>query len=99
MKKIVLALIAVVVFSSHDMYLKLDTYFLQPNTSARIQLFNGTFDNSDNAIARDRMADVSLVGNGTRTAVDRGGQYDDFELQDRSSRNLGGGRFYPSPKY
>jgi len=70
MKKIVLALIAVVVFSSHDMYLKLDTYFLQPNTSARIQLFNGTFDNSDNAIARDRMADVSLVGNGTRTAVD-----------------------------
>lgn len=70
MKKIVLVLIAVVVFSSHDMYLKLDTYFLQPNTPARIQLFNGTFDNSDNAIARNRMIDVSLVGNGTRTAVD-----------------------------
>jgi len=70
MKKIVLVLIAFVVFSSHDMYLKLDSYFLQPNTSASIQLFNGTFESSDNTIARNRMIDVSLVGNGTRTAVD-----------------------------
>lgn len=60
----------VVLFSSHDMYLKLDTFFLQPNTAANIQLFNGTFDESENAIARNRMIDVSLVGNGTRTKVD-----------------------------
>lgn len=70
MKKPVLILIALVVFSSHDMYLKLDTYFLQPNASAAIRLFNGTFDKSDNVIARDRMIDVSLVGNGSRTRVD-----------------------------
>jgi len=70
MKKIVLLLLAVVVLSSHDMYLKLGTYFLQPNTSASIQLFNGTFENSDNTIDRNRMIDASLVGNGNRIAVD-----------------------------
>lgn len=70
MKKLFLVLIAFVVFSSHDMYLKLDTYFLQPNTSAAIKLFNGTFDKSENVIDRNRMIDVSLVGNGNRSQVD-----------------------------
>ena len=70
MKKIAFLFVAFLVFSSHDMYLKMDTYFLQPNTQSVIQLFNGTFEKSDNIITRDRMQDVSLVGNGTRTAVD-----------------------------
>ncbi|WP_020571479.1 DUF4198 domain-containing protein [Neolewinella persica] len=70
MKKLLFVLAAVALFSSHDMYLKLDSFFLQPNTAANIQLFNGTFDKSENAIARNRMIDVSLVGNGTRTKVD-----------------------------
>lgn len=46
MKKIPLALIAFVIFSSHDMFLKMDTYFLQSDESATIKLFNGTFDKS-----------------------------------------------------
>ena len=71
MKKLILLFFALVLFSSHDMYLKLDaTYFLQPNASASIQLFNGTFDLSENVITRDRMIDVSLVGNSNRTNVD-----------------------------
>lgn len=69
MKKIFLALIAFVLFSSHIMYLKLDTYFLKPNTSATIQLFNGTFDKSDNVIDRNRMLDASILGNGNRIKV------------------------------
>ncbi len=52
------------------MYLKLDTYFLQSNTPATIKLFNGTFDKSENTIDRNRMVDVSLVGNGNRLRVD-----------------------------
>ena len=52
------------------MYLKLDRYFLAPNTSATIQLFNGTFHESDHVITRDRMVNLSLVGNGQRTQVD-----------------------------
>lgn len=70
MKKLLFILAAVVLFSSHDMYLKLDSFFLEPNTAANIQLFNGTFAKSENAIARNRMIDASLVGNGKRTKVD-----------------------------
>ncbi len=69
MKRILFALFAFTLFSSHVMYLKLETYFLKPNTSTTIQLFNGTFEKSENVIDRDRMLDASLVGNGTRIKV------------------------------
>jgi uncharacterized GH25 family protein len=70
MKKLLLLLIAFLVFCSHDMFLKLDNYFLKPNTSAIIKLYNGTFDKSENVITRNRMIDVSLTGNGIKTQVD-----------------------------
>lgn len=70
MKKRLLLIGALLLFSSHDMYLKLDSYFLEPHTPAAIQLFNGTFEKSENVITRDRMLDVSLVGNGERQAAD-----------------------------
>lgn len=70
MRKLLPLLIIVVLFSSHDMFLKLDSYFLEPNTEATIQLFNGTFDESENVITRNRMIDVSLVGNGKRLRQD-----------------------------
>ncbi len=70
MKKLIPLLIAILIFSSHDMYLKLDTYFLSPNSQAKIKLFNGTFDKSENVIDRDRMIDVSIVGNGVRERID-----------------------------
>ena len=69
-RKLVVALLLLLVLSGHDMYFKLDTYFLAPNTDATILLFNGTFEKSDNVISRDRMIDVSLVGNGNRIAAD-----------------------------
>jgi uncharacterized GH25 family protein len=47
--------------SAHDMFLKLDSYFLKPNSKAAVRLLNGTFRTSENPVARDRMADVSLV--------------------------------------
>ena len=46
------------------MFLKMDSFFLQPNTEATIHLYNGTIDKSENVITRDRMLNVSLVGNG-----------------------------------
>lgn len=70
MKQLLFAIVALTLFTSHDMYLRLDTYFLQSNTEASILLYNGTFDLSENTIDRDRMADVSLVGNGKRVSVD-----------------------------
>ena len=70
MKRFFLLLFVLLSLSSHDMYLKLDTYFLKPNTVSSIKLFNGTFEKSDNVITRNRMIDVSLVGNGNRLSVD-----------------------------
>jgi uncharacterized GH25 family protein len=70
MKKFILLFAAYMLFSSHDMFLKMGTYFLQPNTPATIKVFNGTFEKSENVIARKRMRDVSLIGNGTRTNPD-----------------------------
>lgn len=50
---------------AHDMFLKLPSFFLEPGTPAEVSLINGTFEASENAIARDRMRDVSVVhGNG-----------------------------------
>ena len=46
------------------MFLKMDSFFLKSNTTATIKLYNGTFDKSENAIAKYRMADVSILGNG-----------------------------------
>ncbi|WP_235297293.1 DUF4198 domain-containing protein [Portibacter marinus] len=70
MKKLLILIFAFVVLSAHDMFLKLDTYFLQPNSNAVVKLYNGTFQKSENVIARNRMTDVSIVGNGERTRLD-----------------------------
>ena len=69
-KKILLGAVAILLLCSHDMFLKLDNYFLEPEMPAVIELVNGTFENSENTIDRNRMLDVSLVGNGQRTEVD-----------------------------
>ena len=61
---------AFLVFSSHDMFLKLDSHYLSPNSPVEIKLYNGTFNRSDNVITRDRMADVSIVGHRQRTRID-----------------------------
>ena len=47
---------------AHDLFLKLHTYFLKPDSDATIALYNGTFEQSENILARDRMLDISVVG-------------------------------------
>ena len=72
MRKLLLPVLALLLFCSHDMYLKPDGYFLPAGTFATIRLHNGTYAESENTIDRSRMTDVSLVGNGRRTAVPAG---------------------------
>ncbi len=60
-----LALLTVAIVTAagaHTLFLKLDSFFLEPNSPATVSLINGDFDKSENAIARDRMLDVSVVG-------------------------------------
>lgn len=47
---------------AHDLFLRLDRYLLRPDAPATAVLLNGTFDESENAVARDRMTDVSVLG-------------------------------------
>ena len=61
-----LTVLSAIAASAHDLFLKLDSYYLQPNTKGVIRLLNGTFNRSDGAVARDRFSDVSLIANGSR---------------------------------
>src|SRR5262245_48927236 len=47
--------------AAHDLFLKFDSFFLEPNAKATVRLMNGYFNRSENAVARDRMRDVSVV--------------------------------------
>ena len=60
-RKLTLLSIIFLICTSHDMFLKMDTYYLEAGKKAAIKLLNGTFDRSENVIARDRMRDVSLI--------------------------------------
>lgn len=69
MRRISLILVVLtfaVAASAHDLFLRLDSYFLQPHSVAVVRFLNGTFSRSDGAIARDRFRDVSLISNGSR---------------------------------
>lgn len=58
----VLLLVVVGALQGHDLFLKLADYFLAPHTRASVTLLNGTFEESENAIGRERMTDVSIAG-------------------------------------
>src|SRR5574341_667466 len=66
------------VLNSHDMFLKLESFFLKPQTPATISLFNGTFEKSENAISRDRMLDVSIAGPGNERVHPDTSQWREF---------------------
>ncbi|MCS6804035.1 MAG: DUF4198 domain-containing protein [Blastocatellia bacterium] len=52
---------------AHDTFLKFDSYFLSPDSLVTVNLLTGTFQQSENPIARERMRDVSLItGQGKR---------------------------------
>lgn len=59
-----LLLLAVVAAEAHDLFLKLDSYWLAPNTRVRVRMLNGTFTRSENSVTRDRVRDLSVAGAG-----------------------------------
>lgn len=65
----VASLLMVLSVSAHDLFLKLDSYFLPPNAKATVQMLNGTFQSSDGIVRRDRMQDISLVAPDPRTTA------------------------------
>ena len=62
-------LLAFMVLCSHDLYIKMETYFLQPNEQATLSLYNGTFEKSENIITRDRILDASVIAQSKRAVI------------------------------
>ncbi len=64
-----LLLIAAPLFA-HDMFLRLEQFFIAPNTTVNVRLFNGTFVLSENSISPDRLNDVAVVSPAGRAKLD-----------------------------
>jgi len=65
MRRITTTLILLVLFvtlSSHELFLKADSYFLDEDSQSELYLFNGTFDESENVITRDRIINPQIIG-------------------------------------
>jgi hypothetical protein len=75
MKSRVLLALALLVGSAtlaygHDLFVKMDSYFVEPNSTVTIPVLNGVFDLSENAIMADRLLDISIVSPTGRTHID-----------------------------
>ena len=47
---------------AHDLFLKPFSFFVAPNSEARVRVLNGTFEKSESSVARNRIRDLSIVG-------------------------------------
>jgi len=66
-QKLILTLVALIslsLLSAHNLFIKLDSFYLKANTETLIYLYNGTFSKSEAILARNRMVDVSLINPG-----------------------------------
>jgi hypothetical protein len=67
---VLLLLGTVATVGAHDLFLKLDRYFVAPGAGLVIRVLNGTFTQSENAVARDRLRDIAVVTPGGITRLD-----------------------------
>jgi uncharacterized GH25 family protein len=56
--------------AAHDMFLKPSRFFVPENSEVRVRVLNGTFDRSENSIARARLRDASVVTPTRRVQLD-----------------------------
>lgn len=66
-----LLILSATLLLAHDLFLKLETYFVPPNASVRVAVLNGTFTESEGPLTADRLVDLSLVGPVQRRAIAR----------------------------
>jgi uncharacterized GH25 family protein len=65
-----LAILASSPILAHDLFFRSSRYHLLPGTDVVIDVLSGTFSKSENAIERDRLADLSVVTPSGRIALD-----------------------------
>jgi hypothetical protein len=64
-----LTLVGATLLWAHDLFLKLDSYFLEPQAAVRIAVLNGTFTESEAPVAANRLQDISLVSPAGRSRI------------------------------
>lgn len=64
-----LLMLPTTVLMAHDLFMKLDTYLVEPNSSVTVPILNGTFELSENSITVDRVLDVSMAAGGRRDTL------------------------------
>ena len=62
MKKVSILALLLILLSSHELFLKSDSYHIKKKSSAELYLYNGTFDESENIITRDRIINAQIIG-------------------------------------
>jgi hypothetical protein len=64
-RRVLISILAFVAIAStlaaHDLFLKLDSYFVRPGATLVVRVLNGTFTQSEGAVAKDRVRDISVV--------------------------------------
>lgn len=58
---VVASVLAASALWAHDLFLRLDDYFVQPDSDVRILVLNGTFSSSQGPVARNRLRSLDLV--------------------------------------
>lgn len=79
---------------AHDLFIKLNSFFVSPNSEASLALLSGTFEKSENTIARDRMRDVRIVGPEAQKAVPSASQWRDADETTRLDIDSGAAGTY-----
>jgi len=54
---------------AHDLFLKLESYFVPPRTPVQIAVLNGSFTASEGPVTPDRLRDLSVVGSSGRVVL------------------------------
>ena len=67
---VVLLVASVSLAGAHDLFLKPATFFVPENGETLVRVLNGTFSVSENAIARPRVADITVVSPTGRQRLD-----------------------------
>lgn len=67
----VAALLMTASVAAHDLFFRASSYHVRPQTAVAIDVLSGTFSTSENAITRDRLADLSLVTPVGRVMIER----------------------------
>lgn len=65
-----LMLATAAIAAAHDMFLKPSRFFVPENSEVRVRVLNGTFDRSENSIARNRLRDASVITPTRRVQLD-----------------------------